>query len=411
MERERGSALVMALLITLVLGVIVTASLSRCLYTWTEMGRSYHHASALYAAEAGVEKAVYALNHKEPVENPEGSPLQLEMDQLTGLAEITELAGQLPGPSGEPIGTHTTIVEHDPTSTRRVIITSQGMAPPADLFSRSRATRMLRVVAEMPPQFPQVIRRTTNDAVISETFILTNGDTRVSGNTRSGDLLMDRDPDVDADERVTQNLYEYWDEDSSSVQTAYGEVHEDLNSDEDSENDVFLPFDEFTLEQYKEIAIYQGHYYDYEPTPEELPKTFFQEDGITPNVIFITSSIHLSGGYVVGGLIFIVGDVITDPIAAEFGGNNLIEGIIYTTGHFWGHGGGAHPFNVNGAVFAQSVDIRGNTMINYEWQYYHALMDPPQPPPKYRFTSWQELIGPEQGAAAPEAVPETPSQG
>jgi hypothetical protein len=397
-ERESGTALMVALVITMALAIIIGASLTRCMYTWNELGRNYHHVSALYAAESGVEKTLYALNHKEPVMDPSSSGFQAEMEDLTGLESVTQLSGTLLGSSGEKLGGYNVVVETDPTNERRAIITSQGMVPPEEVFSESRETRTIRVVVEMPPEFPEFERRLNNDAIFSETYILTNGETSVSGNTISGELVMDMDDLADPHIRITENLYEYWDEETESVQTAYGEVSEGFNMDEDTGNDVYLPFDEYTLEQYKEIAEYQGYLFDYQPAPEELPTTFFQEDGITPNVVFITSSIHLSGGYTIGGLVFIVGDVVTDPLDAYFGGNNLIEGIVYTTGRFWGHGGGGQPFNVNGAVFAQAVDIRGNTAVNYEWRYYHAMMDPPKPPPKYRFASWQELIGSEEVA-------------
>jgi hypothetical protein len=190
---------------------------------------------------------------------------------------------------------------------------------------------------------------------------------------------------------VTQYEYEYYDEAADDVFKDFGEVNEGYNLDASPENNLSLPFDEDILGQYADIARWQGHYYDRQLTDEEigaLPDQFFQDpDTKVPNVTFISTDCKLSGGYTIGGLVFVIGD-------GEFGGGISVEGIVYCTGRFWGHGGGGLPVNINGAVYAGAVDIRGTTDITYEWEYFFGgFVDPNQPEPKYIFRSWQELVG------------------
>jgi hypothetical protein len=161
--------------------------------------------------------------------------------------------------------------------------------------------------------------------------------------------------------------------------------------DTNPDNDVVLPFDEYTLEQFKQMAIDQGNYFGSEPRTNELPSGFFQPDGVTPNVVFINDSIHLSGNYTIGGLIFVIGTAYEEPEDAEFGGSNLIEGIIYTTGMFRTHGGGNKTLNVNGGVYCGSANMQGHAAVEYEWEYFDALKNLANASKKFRFLSWQEV--------------------
>lgn len=386
-SRERGTTLVATLIMTGVLAVIVTASLNRSLYTWNEMGRSYHRESALHVAESGAEMALYALNHQVGVQSHLIVGLDDLLPGLTQPGALENLSGTLMNFSGDPVGDYDVNISVDPTNPARVLIVSTSTVPTESQRSDSRVSRTVRVVVE----------RSTFDgelfgaAIYTPTWIDTNGITEIHGNTISGNLLRST-PNSDPHDRVEQYEYEYFDETTGTVQTAYGTVDEGRNMDGDPDNDIVLPFDEFTLEQFKQIAVSQGYYFENEPKVNELPTGFYQPDGVTPNVIFITDSIHFAGNWEIGGLIFVVGDVYDQPEDAAFGGSDIINGIVYTTGQFRTHGGGNRTINVDGGVFCGAANMQGHTVVEYNWEYFDALKNLANASNKFRFASWQEII-------------------
>lgn len=381
LRRKEGSALLTALLISVVLSVIVGASLLRSLYTWDTIGVSYHHDSAMHVAESGADIALFALNHRVSFPNYPGNGLEAVLRSLCGQTGVAQFSGTLEDGSGEPIGDYESAITIDSTNEDRMFITSSGTVPAEDDYYRRRTSRTVRLM---------VYRDTIHESVFGAAIytpgdIGTNGVTEIHGDTVSGGTLStvgNADPYL----RVTQYPYEV------DGETAYGTVDEGRNEDGDLDNDVSLPMSEFLLSVFKEMAIDQGYYFDHEPDPSELPTEFFQPDGVTPNVVFITGSIHMASNFTIGGLIFVVGDIITDPVDAEFGGTELINGIIYTTGDFRTHGGGYQNVNVQGGVFCASADLQGNAVVEYNWEYYEALKNLTFKLNTYRFSTWQELI-------------------
>ena len=387
-QSQEGTALVVALVSTLVVSVLVGASLSRCLYTWNEMGRSYHRDAALHTAESGAEMAIFALNHPNAQEDYGESGFESVLRSLAAEGDVTSLSGGLADASGQTLGDYSVSVQTDPSNPQRAFVTSTATVPPESANSNSRVSRTVRVVIQrrgFPPG-------TFGNAIYTPTWIDTNGVTEIHGNTVSGNYIRTVGND-DPHDRVTPYEYQYWDEDTQSVQTAYGTCDEGRNTDADPDNDVVLPFDEFILDQFKQISIEQGYCFDYEPSQAELPTSFYQPDGVTPNVVFITSSIHICGNYTIGGLFFVVGDILSEEEDAEFGGNDLIEGIVYTTGLFRTHGGGNMSININGGVFCGVANLQGNATVQYNWQYFEALENLALSSNKYRFVSWQEIDG------------------
>ncbi len=382
-----GSALTMSLIMTMVLAVVVGASLSRCLATWNDVGRSFHRDGALQVAESGAEMSIYALNHQGSQPVSDGSSLGATVGSLTGLTSLNALSGDMLDSSGQAIGSYVADVDPYPGNNLRRIITSTGTVPPLSVNSQSRINRTVRIVVERWQFDPDIF----GAAIYTPTWIDTNGITEIHGNTISGNMLRTVGT-ADPHDRVEPYTYEYWDETTGSVQTANGEVDEGRNMDSDPDNDVVLPFDEFTLEQFKQISIAQGYYFETEPAINQLPTQYFQPDGVTPNVVFISSSIHMSGNFTIGGLIFVVGDIYSDPEDAEFGGNDIIEGIIYTTGMFRTHGGGNKSINVNGGVFCGSANMQGHAVVEYNWEYFDALKNLANASNKFRFLSWQEVL-------------------
>lgn len=386
---DLGSAIITALMITLALSVIIGSSLSRSLFTWNESGRSYHRENALHVAESGVEMTIYALNHQRAnaratYSGDFGSVLR----GLSQLAAVPGVNGDLADANGQAVGSYATTVTIDPTNVNRAFVEATGTAPPESVSSNSRENRRLQVVIERINVDPEVF----DTAIYTPTWIDTNGITEIHGNTISGNQIRSSG-NVDPHLRVTQYQYSYWDDATETVQTAFGACDEGRNEDADPDNDVVLPFDEFTLEAFKEIAVEQGHYFDTEPRAADLPTTFFQPDGVTPNVVFITSSVKMAGNFTIGGIIFVVGDIISDPANAEFAGNDRINGIIYTTGVFRTSGGGNKAINVDGGVFCGSANMQGHAIVSYNWQYMKALEDIALLSMKYRFVSWHEVTG------------------
>jgi hypothetical protein len=374
----------------MVLSVIVGASLSRSLYTWNEMGRSFHRDSALHIAESGVEMTIYALNHQRADGVFPAGDFGGVIRSLSGLASVVNLAGNLTDANGESVGSYSTAVEFDATNPARAFVTSTGTVPPSDVFSQSRVHRTVRVVIQRKEFEAEVF----DAAIYTPSWVDTNGITEIHGPVVAGNEIRTvggGDPHL----RVTQYPYDYWDEEAGEVTSAFGTCDEGRNADADPDNDVVLPFDEFVLERFKEVAVEQGYYFNYEPRQSELPTRFYQPDGVTPNIVFITSSVHITGNYVIGGVIFVVGDIIGLPEDAEFGGNDQIEGIIYTTGLFRTHGGGNKSINVNGGVYCGSANLQGHAVVEYNWEYFDALKDMALSSNKFRFVSWQEKIGEE----------------
>jgi hypothetical protein len=385
-ENAKGSALVTALLLTIVLAVIVGASLARSLYTWNDIGVSYHREAALHAAESGVEMAIFAVNHQYSEPDYTGTGFNKLLLSLCYNNFDRPLTGSIEDYSGEAIGTYHAKVEFDPVHVERAVITATGTVPPPDRFSNNRETRMLRVVVHRHVVRPEIYKA----AIWTPTMLSANGITEVHGLGYIGEELWSSE-NIDPYERFNQFEYETLD-DSGSVITATGEALTGWNLDEDPDNDVVLPFDEFILEYFKQEAIKQGNYYDQAPKVNQLPTSFFQDDGVTPNIVFITDTMQITGNCRVGGLIFVVGDMFSDPEDIVFGGNITVDGIIYTTGQFNTVGGGNRVVNVLGGAFCGEGNLLGNAVIEYEWEYYEALRDLVILGNVYRFKSWQEII-------------------
>lgn len=375
---QQGSTLVVALIFSGVLAIVMAASLSRSVYSWLNTERSYRHNQSLQVAESGVEQTLSVMNAN-----------------LGTNYDYTIHTGSLVDDWGSPIGDYIASVEPNALDSNFKIITARAGVPDLAAALRNKTERTIRVA----------VRRTTfpldvwGYAIYTPTFIDMNGITEVHGNTKSGEMLIST-ANIDPYDRVEQFTYDWYDEDNAVWVTDYAEVLEGFNLDADPTNDVVLPFDEYILEALKQIAISQGYYFETEPSPDQLPLEFFQPDGVTPNVVYIADDIHLAGNYDFGGLIIVVGDIISDEVDAVFGGSHNIDGIIYNTGGFRTHGGGNVSINVDGGVFCGSATCQGHTVVEYNWTYMNALKNLILSSQKFRFVSWRELLGPEAQAVA-----------
>ncbi len=372
---ERGSTLVVALIFSMVLALIMAASISRSVYSWLNTQRSYRHSQALQVAESGLEQTLSLMN----------ANLNFNYDYTMHQRSVSDGWG-----SG--IGQYIVSVEPSALDADIKILTARGAVPGLQSVLRNKSERTVRIA----------VRRTTFDldlwgfAIYTPTYIDLNGITEIHGDTKSGELVESTANIPDPHDRIEQFTYDWFDEENGVwVFDEPAEVYEGFNMDADPTNDVVLPFDEYILEALQQISLSQGYYFDTEPRPEELPTSFFQPDGITPNVVYISDDIHLSGNYNFGGLIIVVGDVISDEADAAFGGNHDVDGIIYTTGGFRTHGGGENQISIDGGVFCGSADLQGHTVVEYNWTYMNALKDLVFASNKFRFFTWRELLGEE----------------
>lgn len=129
---------------------------------------------------------------------------------------------------------------------------------------------------------------------------------------------------------------------------------------------------------------------------EAFPSSFWYSAGV-PNIIYIEGDLSLNGNIgTIGGFFVVVGDVLTNPNAAEeasVNGVGTIEGIIYTRGEF-DVNGGAGNLNVNGGVWAgEEAELNGNANVTYNQAYMEAiealdLVGTPQ------ITSWDDTQNP-----------------
>ncbi len=109
---------------------------------------------------------------------------------------------------------------------------------------------------------------------------------------------------------------------------------------------------------------------------EVFPGSFWYSEG-APNIIYVDGDLTLNGNIgTIGGFYVVAGDVLTDPDAtqdATLNGNGMVSGVIYTRGEFKINGG-AGRLNVNGGVWAgEEAELNGNADVTYNKTYMDAI--------------------------------------
>ncbi len=153
-------------------------------------------------------------------------------------------------------------------------------------------------------------------------------------------------------------------------------------------NPAANPLPKLSFDQLHAIAQAQGNVYDaarLSGGPGVFPDSFWYtpptdpNDPTTgvPNVNYITTDLVLNGNIgTIGGFFVVVGDVLTNPSAAEdttLNGNGQVAGAIYTTGNFRVNGGG-NGLNVNGGVWAgNEARLNGSATLTYSAGYMAAI--------------------------------------
>ena len=153
-------------------------------------------------------------------------------------------------------------------------------------------------------------------------------------------------------------------------------------------NPAANPLPRLSFDQLHAIAQAQGNVYDAARLaggPGVFPDSFWYtpptdpNDPTTgvPNINYITTDLVLNGNIgTIGGFFVVVGDVLTNPSAAEdatINGNGQVAGAIYTTGNFRVNGGG-NGLNVDGGVWAgNEARLNGNATLTYNADYMAAI--------------------------------------
>lgn len=151
-----------------------------------------------------------------------------------------------------------------------------------------------------------------------------------------------------------------------------------------TEDSSITPLARFDFQELRDLSSAQNNVY-VEDGPklvnqatgsEDFPASFWYSAGV-PNIIYIEGDLSLNGNIgTVGGFFVVVGDVLTNPDAAEeasVNGVGTIEGVIYTRGDF-DVNGGAGNLNVNGGVWSgEEAELNGNSNVTYNQAYMEAI--------------------------------------
>ncbi len=153
-------------------------------------------------------------------------------------------------------------------------------------------------------------------------------------------------------------------------------------------NPAASPLPRLSFQQLRNIAQAQGNVYDaarLSQGPDAFPDSFWYQEPTdpndpttgVPNVNYILTDLVLNGNIgTIGGFFVVVGNVLTDPTAAEdatINGNGQVAGAIYTTGDFRVNGGG-NGLNVDGGVWVgDEARLNGNATLMYNSGYMKAI--------------------------------------
>lgn len=159
-------------------------------------------------------------------------------------------------------------------------------------------------------------------------------------------------------------------------------------------NDPSYPFYYFSLEELeslKAMSQAQGNYFAGSPSSSDLPTSFYYQapdpsdpdDKGIPNIVFIENdgldqgALTLGGNTTVGGFYVVVGDYMANQAGgggtvSVLNGTASLDGVIYVMGDFTKNGGGNNT-TVDGAVFAQHIELNGKSQFSYNAEYVESI--------------------------------------
>lgn len=341
---RRGSVLLIIFMVIVVLTGLGGAMFLRAI-SENSLTRKYAESTqAFWLAEAGVSRALKELG---------------DDFSASGTNAWSDTLG---------VGRYSIDVEQVDSQTRKV--TSRGYVP-AD---SPRVERIIEVMVDsgIPPDF-------YDEAIYSAGEIDLNGNSyNVTGNVR------------------------YADEIEYSQNNISGTITQDA---------TISPLAVFDFQQLYDISQSQGNVYDEDRLQDvqrggdSLPGDFWYSEPTdpadpttgVPNVVYVECDLSLNGNIgTIGGFFVVLGDVLTDPDAAEdatVNGNGQIDGAIYARGEFSVNGGGGN-LNVNGGVWAgEEAELNGNANITYNQDYMDAI-EALNINPGVQISSWKDTQNP-----------------
>lgn len=317
MNNKRGSVLVIAFLVILVLAALGGIMLSRSISERTLTQRYTESTQAFWLAEAGVSRSLKELGANF---NAEGNN--------TWSATLA-------------LGRYSVDVQQVNSTTRKV--TSHGFVPAVS----SRVERIIEasVTKKIPADF-------------YENAIYSGGDVDFNGNAYT----------VTGKVRYA-NVIEY----------SSNNVNGTITEDPDINPLAMLDFQQLYNISLGQGNVYNAtRLNQVKKNKETYPSSFwYNSTNSVPNVIYIEGDLTLNGNIgTIGGFFVVVGDVLTDPNAtkdATLNGNGMVAGAIYTRGEFKINGG-AGRLNVDGGVWAGGkAELNGNADVSYNRTYMDAL--------------------------------------
>jgi hypothetical protein len=133
----------------------------------------------------------------------------------------------------------------------------------------------------------------------------------------------------------------------------------------------------------KKIAQSQGNYFATAPSAASLPQSFYYTApsggnlGV-PNVVYIESTLTLSGTQKVGGFVVVAGNYATNPSSpggnVTVSGSSKIIGSVYCLGTYTSNGGGSSGTTVDGVIYAKNtVTLNGKPSVTGNTTYINSL--------------------------------------
>lgn len=322
---NRGSVLVIAFLVILVLSTLGGVMLSRSISERALTQRYAESTRAFWMAESGVSRAI-----KELGDDFSASGSNVWQATLTD-------------------GRYSVDVEQVDSSTRKII--SHGY------FPAEGTARIERIV--------EVLARRNIPADFYDYAIYSSGVADLNGNAFS---VSNSEPPPDN----KAILY------AEAIDTSHPENITGITTQDASASPLAL----LDFEQLRNLSAAQGNVYDaarlddIKKGQDSFPPSFWYSPGV-PNIVYVEGDLVLNGNIgTIGGFLVVVGDVLTNPAAeydATINGNGMIEGVIYTRGEFRINGGGGN-LNINGGVWAgQEAELNGNASITFNREYMSAI--------------------------------------
>ncbi|NQT28193.1 MAG: hypothetical protein HQ570_01190 [Candidatus Omnitrophica bacterium] len=354
--KRKAFALILSLIVVVVLAIVGAVMLSRSISESRLAQRELESAQAFWAAEAGVNKALYELKqgstfdnesagtNKWPVSLTQGG-YSIGLGAKSGNSRTVTVSGYFPATS--------------PTMTRKIeVVVSKPPLPPnlfdhaiytsGDLTSNGAAgsvTGNIIVGGTFTDNGGTTMGTPTIDSSINPIARLNFGDLEIASIAQNNDY------------ETSKNGKKYYEPGTTTEKALPGDFWY-TTADDGVDNDGDDIVDE--------------------------------ADEWVPNIVYIDGDIDISGSGTVGGFFIVGGDMIAD---ATLGGSGILDGIIYMLGELAINGGGGEDtLNINGGILAGgNTTLNGNPTIEYNSAYMNAIKNNTPVDSDPGINSWKDI--------------------